>query len=148
MTLSLGNPLINRAILFIRKALMLTLIERMDAMAKKKTDDLVAKLVTSARLHLSAEFKATTGQRAVAFMAAASAELLSLAGGSLSIAKHKERLETYLDLPEVRIGHAFGDAMLEGGPLFCNAVLMRVAKSMAGLKEIMNADLKEFDPKE
>jgi hypothetical protein len=53
---------------------------------------------------------AATGQRAGSFLAASGAELLSVAGERLDAAHHKERFETFLNQPEVKIGNAFADA--------------------------------------
>ena len=114
-------------------------------MTKRKKEDPIPKLVVASRLMLARQMGATTGQRAVAFLAAASAELFSMAGADIGIAQHKERFETHLERPEVKIGNAMGDAILESGPLFVSSVIMRLAKNLSSEKEIMSFDGKEFD---
>lgn len=114
-------------------------------MARKKKDDLIPKLVVAARLLLAVDMKATTGERAAAFLAAASAELLSIAGGELGVAQHAERYETFLSQPEVKIGNALGDALVDAGPLCASSVVMRLAKNIASSKELMRIDRKDFE---
>ena len=114
-------------------------------MTKRKKEGPIPKLVVAARLMLAKQMGATTGQRAVAFLAAASAGFLLMDGTDLGISQHKERFETHLERPEVKIGNAMGDAILEGGPLFVSSVIMRLAKSLSSEKEIMSFDGKEFD---
>jgi hypothetical protein len=60
---------------------------------RRKKEDPIPKLVVASRLMLARRMEATTGQRAVAFLAAASAEFLSMAGTDLGISQHKERFE-------------------------------------------------------
>ncbi len=115
-------------------------------MAKKKKRDPIPELAMAARLLLAVKMKATTGQRATAFLAAAAAELLAIAGGDLAVAQHPERFETFLEQPEVKIGNALGDALIEAGPLCASSVVMRLARSMGASKEMMRIDFREFAP--
>ncbi|MGC3974220.1 MAG: hypothetical protein QM771_07540 [Nitrospira sp.] len=117
-------------------------------MARKDNQDRIPKLVMASRLLLAVEMKATTGERAAAFLAAAAAELLSISGGSLDIAQHSERLATYLDQPEVKIGNALGDALIETGPLCTSSVVMRLAKNISSSREMLRIDRKEFEQRE
>lgn len=114
-------------------------------MARKRKNDPIPELVVAVRLLLAVKMKATTGQRAAVFLAAAAAELLSVAGGELDIAQHAERYETFLTQPEVKIGNALGDALLDAGPLCASSVVMRLAKSIAASKDLMKLDPKEFE---
>lgn len=114
-------------------------------MAKRKKEDPISRLVMAARLMLAKQMGATTGQRVVAFLAAAAAEFLSLDDTDLGISQHSERFSTQLERPEVKIGNAFGDAAFEGGPLFVSSLVMRIAKNSSYAKEIMSFDGKEFD---
>lgn len=114
-------------------------------MARKTKGDPIPKMVVAARLLLATEMKATTGQRAAAFLAAASAELLSIAGGEFDIAQHAERYETFLSQPDVKIGNALGDALADAGPLCAFSVVMRLAKNIASSKELMRIDRKDFE---
>ena len=113
-------------------------------MARKKNKDPIPGFVTAARLLLAVEMKATTGQRAAAFLAAASAELLSIAGGDIDVAQHPERFETYLDQPEVKIGQALGDALSDAGPFCASSVMMRLAKNLASSDKILSIDRRDF----
>jgi hypothetical protein len=117
-------------------------------MAKRKRGDPIPRLVVAARLMLAKQMGATTGQRAVAFLAAAAAEFLSMDGTDLGISQHSERFATHLERPEVKIGNALGDAAFEVGPLFVSSLVMRIAKNSSGAKEIMIFDGKEFDRNE
>jgi len=114
-------------------------------MARKKKSDPIPELVVAVRLLLAIKMKATTGQRAAVFLAAAAAELLSIAGGELGIAQHAERYETFLSQPEVRIGNALGDALLDAGPLCASSMVMRLAKNISASKELMKFDRKDFE---
>ncbi|MEC4890411.1 MAG: hypothetical protein RI101_10160 [Nitrospira sp.] len=117
-------------------------------MAKKKKNDRIPELVTASRLLLAVKMKATTGERAAAFLAAAAAELLSISGGGIDIAQHSERFATYLDQPEVKIGHAWGDALIDAGPLCAASVVMRLAKNISSSKELLKIDRKDFEARE